>query len=110
MNVSELKSTDDLRKVNKQLRRRMVVTKANPLSAQIVYTAGVYKARYQGQPDVAFGIDKQQALQRLHKLPNMIRVVIPYFDDREAERKEWLAECAAARAAKNSRNFDPKRG
>ena len=75
MHLEELNSTADLRRVQKQLRRRVLNRTFETHSVQVTFVGGLFQARYKGQSDVAFGDDEQQAVQRLHKLPNMLRSV-----------------------------------
>jgi hypothetical protein len=88
MNVDFLESTADFRRVNKQMRRRVVKLKNEKSAAQITFTGGIFKARFEGGSDVAFGEDPQQATQRLHKLPNMVRGRGAKDCDRAADRAE----------------------
>ena len=88
MSVSELESTAGLRRVNKQMRRRVVKLKFGESKVQITFAGGMYKARYEGEPDVAFGIDPGQARTRLRSIPNMIRHVIPKDYDVALDRSE----------------------
>ena len=111
MTVSEITSTADLRRMQKQLRRRVLRHKFATSTVLVVRAGGYFKARYKGQSDVAFGVDEQQAVQRLQKLPNMVRAVcLPKRCDVAADRAERRAEAAASKAVRKSVKFDPKRG
>lgn len=109
MSARDIPSTVQFKQFQKQLVRRVVGRKLETYPVQVVYIGGRYRARMEGSNVVAFGETPSEAKQRLNKLLSAESVIIPKFSDREAERAEWLAECAAARAIKNSRNFDPKR-
>jgi hypothetical protein len=110
MSADVIETTAHFRKLQKTLVRRVANRKVETHPVQVVYIGGCYRARIEGQSIAAFGETPSEAKQKLTKLLYAQSVIIPKFDDREADRKEWLAECAAARAAKNSRNFDTKRG
>ena len=112
MTVEELRSTDDLRRVNRQMRRRVVKLKFKHHSVVINFAGGLFRARFAGSPDVAFGSDEQQAVQRLRKLLNMLRSTsgIPKACDLAADRAEQFAERYTVKRVKSSLRFNPKRG
>jgi hypothetical protein len=88
MYVSELKSTADLRKVQKQMRRRIVVLKFEDSEAVITYIGGIHRARMAGSNVVAFGETPTEAKQRLTKLEEMRSVCIPKWCDVQLDRAE----------------------
>jgi hypothetical protein len=98
MNLDYLTSTADFRRVNKQLRRRVLKRKFETHHVQITFVGGLFKARYNGQSDVAFSDNEHQAVQRLHKLPNMVRFCVVKECDKEADRRERAVERALERA------------
>lgn len=102
MHVEFLTSTADLRRVQKQMRRRVVRMKFEDHDVQVTCCSGIFKARFAGGADVGFGETPSEATQRLHKLPNMVRFVSIKSCDVYADRVEAAAERAAAKAAKRS--------
>jgi hypothetical protein len=93
---TELKSTADLKRVQKQLRRREMKRKFDTNPITVTFVAGRYRAAYKGSAVAAFGETSQEALQRLNKL-GLIRSVIPKHCDVQADREERAAAHAAAR-------------
>jgi hypothetical protein len=82
-----------------KMRRRYVSLKYKDSVVQVICRGGMFKARFAGGTDVAFGVDEQQAVQRLHKLPNMVRsVCLTKHCDVAADRAERRAESAVQRA------------
>lgn len=65
MSAEVIPSTNELRKVQKESRRRYQTLKAETATVQISRAGGLYRARFVGEKDSAFGIDPQQAAQRL---------------------------------------------
>jgi hypothetical protein len=65
MTFQVIPSTNELRKAQKELRRRYQTLKAEKATVQISRAGGLYRARFVGEKDNAFGIDPQQAEQRL---------------------------------------------
>ncbi len=108
MLVEYLESTADLRRVQKQMRRRVVKLKFEGSEVQVTFIGGCYRARMSGSNIVAFGENPSEALQRLSKLEVMRSVCIPKSCDVYADRTERAEERAAAKAAKRSVRFDPK--
>jgi len=111
MNVELLKSTADLRRVQTQMRRRVVAHQFKTHQVQVTNCGTHYRARFAGGADATFGTDPQQAVQRLHKLPNMVRsVCAPKKCDLALERAEQRAERAVSKFVKSVKRFAPKRG
>jgi hypothetical protein len=88
MFVEELKSTVDLKRVQKQMRRRVVKLKLEGSEVQITYTGGMFKARLAGASDAAFGQTPSEATQRLSKIEAMKSVCLPKQCDVAADRAE----------------------
>jgi hypothetical protein len=105
-NVEMLNSTADLRKVQRQMRRRVVKLKFDDSEVQARYVAGIVKARLAGTDVVAFGENPLEAQQKLTKLHAMGGEFRAKHCDRLADREEWLAERALARSIYKSRNFN----
>lgn len=88
---------------------RVVNHKLETCAVHVSRVGGMYQARYEGQADVAFGADEQEAVQRLHKLPNMVRsVCFPKSIDVATERAERAAEKDATPSLKQMRKFNPR--
>ena len=107
MNVEMLNSTADLRKVQKQMRRRVVKLKFEDSEVQARNVAGIVKARLAGTDIAAFGETPLEAQQKLTKLHAMSGEFIPKFCDRQADREEWIAERALTRSLYKSRKYNP---
>jgi len=88
MYVEFLKSTADLRRVQKQMRRRVVKLKCEDSELQVTFIGGCYRARMAGSNVVAFGETPSEATQRLAKLEAMKSICIPKHSDVAADRME----------------------
>jgi hypothetical protein len=106
MLVEELHSTADLRRVVKQMRRRVVRLHCEERNVQVTYCAGVFKARLAGGRDVAFGETPSEVTQRLPKLLNIVCVIKPY--DKAFDRAEARAARTGQKAARRSVRYAPK--
>ena len=99
MNVEELRSTADFRRVNKQMRRRVVKLTFGNSVVHVTRAGGMFKARFAGGKDSTFGADSAQALQRLQRLPLMVAANVRFKAcDIEADRRERALERALERA------------
>jgi hypothetical protein len=71
----------------------------------------MFKARFAGGADVAFGVDPLEATQRLRKILNIVRSMCkPKQIDVALDRAERRAESVANKAAKRSVRYNPHRG
>jgi len=99
MSVELLTSTSDLRRVQKQMRRRLVKLLFEGREVLMASTGGVYRARFAGGRDRAFGANPSEALQRLQRLPLMVAANVRFKAcDIEADRRERALERALERA------------
>jgi hypothetical protein len=88
MNVEYLKSTDDLRRVQRQMHKRIARMKVEDSEVYVSCAGGLFKARLSGSNIVAFGETASEAKQRLTKLLAMQSVCIPQFCDQALDRAE----------------------
>jgi hypothetical protein len=108
--VEELRSTADLRRVQRQMRRRAARLMIGRREVVITRAGGMYRARLAGGKDAVLGDSPEQCLQRLRTLLASKPVRCgPKHCDQVAERKERQAERAIEKAAKRDYKFDPKR-
>lgn len=75
---------------------------SNPIEE--TYGGGIYRARTRGKSIVAFAEVQSELTQRLYTLEVMKTKVCIKQCDREADRKELLAERFAAKAVRRFRN------
>ena len=101
-----LESTADFRRVQKQMRRRVVRLHCEERNVQVTYCAGVFKARLAGGRDVAWGETPTEVTQRLPKLLNIVCVIKPY--DKALDRADARAARTGDKAARRSVRFAPK--
>lgn len=108
MSVEYLTSTDDLRKLQKRQRRRVVKLKFEDCIVDVTFIGGWYRARLYGSAVVGFGATPTEASQRLRKLEAMRSLCAIKACDVTADRAERREESVAAKAAKRSVRYDPK--
>jgi hypothetical protein len=108
MNLEVLFSTRDLEKYQRRLRRREARQKFKSQPIEVSRAGGFCRARYKGQRDSVFGIDEQEALQRLSRFSTSGSFK-PKYEDVQLDRAERRAERASARADYKSRNFNSGR-
>jgi hypothetical protein len=108
MHVEFLSSTADLRRVQRQLRRRYVKLKCHNSEVQVTFVGGLHQARMAGSNVVAFGETPSEAKQKLTKLQSMQSVCVPKHEDVAADRAERRAERAATISEKQIRKFNPR--
>jgi hypothetical protein len=107
MIIEFLESTADLRRVQKQMRRRVVKLHVAGRAVQVTRCGCLYRARLSGHPDSVLASTPAEAKQRLSKLLTMGRVTMKTCDA-AAEKVERRAKHVAAKAAKNSVKYSPR--
>jgi hypothetical protein len=101
-----LESTYDLRRVQRQMRRRLVKLKVEASAVQVTCVGGFFRARLPGGNVVAFGETPPEATQRLTKLLAMMSVCVPKDVDKALDRAERRAERGISE--KQIRKFNPR--
>lgn len=86
--LAELKSTADLRKMQKHQRRSYVKLKCEESEVVVTCVGGFYRARLKGHADSVIASTPSEAKQRLTKLLTLGSVVIPKSCDVAAERAD----------------------
>jgi|ERR1700722_18316244 len=72
MNTDLIESSTQFRKVQKQMRRRVVSRKLKTSTVQVTDIGICYRARIEGSDVAAFGINPNEATQRLPMLEAMM--------------------------------------
>jgi hypothetical protein len=108
MNIDVLFSTADLLRFQRKLRRREMRLKFKSQPIEVSRAGGFCRAKYKGQRDSVFGIDEQDALQRLSRFSTSGSFK-PKYEDVQLDRAERGAARAERRAAKKNRRFRPGR-